>query len=281
MPRPTTATAAWWCGLAAALALAALAAWPSGRGWAGQGAAVPAHEPRDPPQPAAEAPPVSCHPGAAGTELRVAGTAVMRFGPGGPAPGWRCATVADRLRAALGAGEVPARVRPAVLRGHAVVVAGPRLLATVLPAEAARNRVSPALLAWIWANQLRAALGAEPLALDAAPFRGLPGVRRVVASWYGYPFTGRRTASGAAFDPRRLTAAHRHLPFGTLVRVVYPATGRQVLVVINDRGPYVRGRELDLSQAAAHRLGMVRAGVAAVYMEVVRLPARQLAAAGP
>jgi rare lipoprotein A len=80
--------------------------------------------------------------------------------------------------------------------------------------------------------------------------------RLLLASWYGAAHHGRRTASGERFDRRALTAAHRTLPFGTLLRLSNPENGRQVTVRINDRGPFRRGRSLDLAEAAASRLGM-------------------------
>lgn len=92
----------------------------------------------------------------------------------------------------------------------------------------------------------------------------------VVASWYGPGFYGRPTASGEIFTGREMTAAHRTMPFGTLLLVRYPATGRTVQVRINDRGPFVRGRDLDLSEAAAESLGMIAAGVARVQTRVLR-----------
>ncbi|WP_419808188.1 septal ring lytic transglycosylase RlpA family protein [Sphingomonas sp.] len=79
-----------------------------------------------------------------------------------------------------------------------------------------------------------------------------------IASWYGAAFAGRRTASGERFDPRAMTAAHRTLPFGTLVEVTALATGRALVVRINDRGPGRGDRLIDLSQAAARRLGIDR-----------------------
>lgn len=88
----------------------------------------------------------------------------------------------------------------------------------------------------------------------------------VLTSWYGPGFHGRKTASGERFNQYAMTAAHRHLPFGTLVRVTYK--GRNVTVRINDRGPFTRGRALDLSKAAARRIGC--AGVCRVKMTVVR-----------
>lgn len=76
------------------------------------------------------------------------------------------------------------------------------------------------------------------------------------ASWYGPGFHGRRTASGEIFNTHSMTAAHKTLPFGTRVKVTSRATGRSVVVRINDRGPFVRGRIIDLSQASARALGM-------------------------
>lgn len=90
----------------------------------------------------------------------------------------------------------------------------------------------------------------------------------VLASWYGPGFAGKRTASGERYDPRKLTCAHRKLKFGTRLRVCY--VGRCVVVRVNDRGPVPRTRELDLSQAAAEKLGMIHAGVARVTVERLR-----------
>lgn len=89
----------------------------------------------------------------------------------------------------------------------------------------------------------------------------------VVASWYGPSFHGRRTASGQVFDQERLTAAHKTLPFGTKLRVTNLRNGRSVLVVVNDRGPFIRNRQLDVSLGAARRLGLVRPGTAPVLIE--------------
>lgn len=93
--------------------------------------------------------------------------------------------------------------------------------------------------------------------------------RLVMTSWYDNTSSGPVTASGARFDERKLTAAHRTLPFGAIVRVTNPRNDRAVVVTINDRGPYVRGRQLDLSRAAADRIGIRRQGVARVWIEVL------------
>ena len=90
------------------------------------------------------------------------------------------------------------------------------------------------------------------------------------ASYYGDPYHGRLTANGETFDKNKLTAAHRTLPFDTWVRVENQTNGRSVDVRINDRGPFVAGRIIDLSEGAARRIDMLRAGVAAVKLTVVQ-----------
>jgi len=92
---------------------------------------------------------------------------------------------------------------------------------------------------------------------------------RGIASWYGDDFHGWVTASGEPYDMHRLTAAHRTLPLGTIVRVTNVVNGRHVVIRINDRGPYVNGRILDVSYAAAKQLGMWRDGISAIQLEVV------------
>lgn len=89
------------------------------------------------------------------------------------------------------------------------------------------------------------------------------------ASYYADFFEGRRTASGAVFRQDRMTAAHRDLPFGTRVMVTRTSGGRSVAVCITDRGPFVGGRIIDLSKAAARRLGMIRSGVVSVEVTVI------------
>ena len=89
-----------------------------------------------------------------------------------------------------------------------------------------------------------------------------------IASYYGGKFHGRRTASSEIFDKNAMTAAHRSLPFGTKVKVTNLRNGRTVLVRVNDRGPHVRGRIIDLSQAAAKKIGLK--GVVRVKLEVLK-----------
>ncbi len=94
-----------------------------------------------------------------------------------------------------------------------------------------------------------------------------PRAEEGLASYYGQRHKGRRTASGSIYDPAQLTCAHRTAPFGTRLRVTDLETGRAVIVTVTDRGPFVRGRVVDLSLAAARELGMVHRGVARVRVE--------------
>jgi len=90
-----------------------------------------------------------------------------------------------------------------------------------------------------------------------------------VASWYGVPYHGRTTASGETFDMNDLTAAHPSLPFGSRVRVTNLGNGRSLVLEINDRGPFVKQRIIDVSKRAAKELGFLRDGIARVRVEVL------------
>jgi rare lipoprotein A len=98
-----------------------------------------------------------------------------------------------------------------------------------------------------------------------------PEALRGVASWYGEEFAGRTTANGEIFDPTLMTAAHRTLPFGTVLDVTNPKTNQSVRVRVNDRGPYIGGRVIDLSYAAAQKIGLVEPGIGEVNIHVVKL----------
>ncbi|MGK7925774.1 MAG: septal ring lytic transglycosylase RlpA family protein [Spirulina sp.] len=133
------------------------------------------------------------------------------------------------------------------------------------------------------ANQLRRLTGgAAPLTLGdietrprslayVAPTRNysVQWEQRGIASWYGGYFHGRRSASGERYNQNALTAAHKTLPFGTRVRVTNLNNGRTIVVRINDRGPFIRGRVIDLSRAAASSIGMLGSGIAPVKVEVL------------
>ena len=94
-------------------------------------------------------------------------------------------------------------------------------------------------------------------------------VQTGIASWYGIHWQGRKTASGVRFDTKKLTAAHRTLPLNTIVRVTNLLNGDSVVVLINDRGPYVGKRVIDLSEAAAKRLSMTKKGLVPVRIETI------------
>lgn len=118
----------------------------------------------------------------------------------------------------------------------------------------------------------------DEFAAAFAPFDTLPApppeataepIGTGMASWYGGDFAGRRTASGERFDPSELTAAHRSLPFGSKVRVTHLSSGRSVVVRINDRGPFTRGRVIDVSEAAARHIGLIGPGHGEVSLALV------------
>jgi rare lipoprotein A len=153
---------------------------------------------------------------------------------------------------------------------------------TTLP-DTTRNLAEDALQA---TNRLRRLMGDAPPLREIAgkpPAAPAPLVARVsvgpirfqirgIASWYGPGFHGNRSASGEIYNQNALTAAHRSLPFGTKVQVTNLNNGRSVVVRINDRGPFIRGRVIDLSAAAARALGVMQTGVAPVQINVLANP---------
>lgn len=114
--------------------------------------------------------------------------------------------------------------------------------------------------------------GARAVVRSAMAWMQPGGTQEGLASFYGYRFAGRRTASGERFHADRLSAAHRTLPLHTKIRATVIATGKSVVLTINDRGPYVGRRILDLSEAAARVLGILHTGVVPVRIEVLSLP---------
>lgn len=170
----------------------------------------------------------------------------------------RAVIVAERMAEFLEAG-VLGLVEPELDATGAVVLrCGGRHLVTVDAPGAAWGGFKPWALALAWSNNVRAAQGVPALTSG--------GHLTGVASWYGPGFHGRLTANGEVYDQHGLTAAHRFLPFGTVLQVTCLATGRAVVVRINDRGPFIAGRHLDLSYGAAVSLGMVERGLTQVRM---------------
>lgn len=126
------------------------------------------------------------------------------------------------------------------------------------------------LLTFLIAQGLEGPLVARP-EVPAQPIRVWQGV----ASWYGPDFHGRLTANGEIYDMFSLTAAHPSLPMGSLVRISNPATGQSLIVRINDRGPFIEGREIDLSYRAACLLGINEQGLARLRLELIEVPERR------
>lgn len=147
----------------------------------------------------------------------------------------------------------------------------PAAAAAVLAPAAPAPAATPMPTAVMPSSPLAAAeslpVPAPPAALPANPTATANAVMATgLASWYGKGFQGRRTASGERYDMREFTAAHRTLPFGTRVRVRSVHTGKEVVVRINDRGPYKHQRIIDLSLAAAQALGVHQRGVTQVQL---------------
>ncbi len=170
------------------------------------------------------------------------------------------------------------RLHPDVIAGQVVVRGGDRMLVTVDEVTALYNSTTPSRLALIWANNLRRALGKPELEASELP-KVMPRSKTLrvfygVASWYGPGFDGNLTASGEVYDQKEFTAAHRWFPFSTMVLVTDLDTKKRVMVRINDRGPWIEGRSIDLSMGAASTLGLINRGLARVKMEILE-PVRQ------
>ena len=157
----------------------------------------------------------------------------------------------------------PVLQRRNVLRGHAGLH-GHRVWGAVMTAT-----IAGAIAALVCANSV-ARETPGPIAYVSPPHLVLEHAIFTQAgkgSWYGRWHNGRKTASGERFDMYQMTAAHQTLPLGTIVRVTNPVTGKSVKVRINDRGPYYKGRVIDLSAAAASALGISRNGTARLRIE--------------
>ncbi|HHT01160.1 MAG TPA: septal ring lytic transglycosylase RlpA family protein [Firmicutes bacterium] len=192
----------------------------------------------------------------------------LRAAAGGVDAPCRAQLVASRLHKAIAAGWCE-QLHPGMRNGQIVVLAGEEPIVTIDESTALLNHCTPVQLAWQWCRNLAGALGQTSLPSAVAfdiPGQGLYTVYGK-ASWYGPGFERSRTASGEPFNARDLTAAHRTLPFGTRVLVTNLVTGDQVIVRINDRGPWVAGRIIDLSEQAARELGLVGRGVGNVRLD--------------
>lgn len=193
----------------------------------------------------------------------------------GIAPWSRSQILADRLQRYLKNGNDPDTIKPGKKGGLVVIKMGGEVLTTVDAHNARAAGMQRDQLALVWTNQIRENLGAEKLDVKDCPelfpdggFYGTGQVQTGQASWYGPGFNGRRTASGSRFNQNAMTAAHRTLPFGTMVKVTNHRNQKSCVVKINDRGPYAHGRIIDLSKGAAQAIGIT--GVGKVTLEVVK-----------
>jgi rare lipoprotein A len=155
-----------------------------------------------------------------------------------------------------------------------IIQLGDAVLLTVDAGTANAAGIPAQQLAKLWCKQLRSALG-EPQDLTAQWANTVskqwvkPLVSQGMASWYGPGFHGRHAADGSVYNQYALTAAHKSLPFGTKVKVTNVNNGRSCVVRITDRGPFIAGRVLDVSKAAAATLGMLSSGVARIHLQVL------------
>ncbi len=178
----------------------------------------------------------------------------------------RAREAAQSLVAYLQSGGQAEALKVSEKDGFAVITARGQMIA-VADAETAKLAQTGSVqrLATLWVNFIRQSLGVSPLeTIQKVAFRATG-----LASWYGPGFHGRRAADGSVFNQNALTAAHRSLPFGTLVRVLNPKNGKSCIVKITDRGPFIHGRMMDLSKQAAATLGILSSGVGTIQMEVL------------
>ncbi|MEO1295266.1 MAG: septal ring lytic transglycosylase RlpA family protein [Cyanobacteria bacterium J06636_16] len=187
----------------------------------------------------------------------------------------------QRFRSMLQDGKLePAHLRPLFGANFAGGSLHSEVLFVVDEAMRSHPEVPAAAVAVQWINNLRVAFDEAPLDLVQVQMAmdGLQETSEVIygsASWYGPGFHGRKTANGERFDENTLTAAHKTLPFNTRLKVTNRLNGKSVVVRINDRGPYIGNRTLDLSKAAAQCLGSVGTGVIpyeAVLLETIPKP---------
>ncbi|MEB3197383.1 MAG: septal ring lytic transglycosylase RlpA family protein, partial [Candidatus Sericytochromatia bacterium] len=183
--------------------------------------------------------------------------------------GTRAQPIADAVNRAQANGHMRADlITPARRRGSYAIVAGGETLLTVDErlARAGGGRSTSLVLRWL--DNMRMAVGGAPFRLAASRGGLFSGTLTGRASWYGPGFNGRRAASGERFNQNSMTAAHKTLPFGTVLLVTNTRNHRSCLVRINDRGPYVKGREIDLSAAAARVLKID--GVGSVRIDILQ-----------
>lgn len=183
--------------------------------------------------------------------------------------GTRANAIAAALNKAHATGAMRAdKITPGRRDGRYAIMAGRTPILVVDEKLAASQGTRPATLVLKWMDNLRTAMGGTPFAQTASRGGLIAGSAVGHASWYGPGFHGRRTANGERFDQWAMTAAHKTLPLGTLLLVTNLKNRRSILVRVNDRGPYIPGRMLDLSAGAAQTIGI--SGVGQVRIDILR-----------
>lgn len=192
-------------------------------------------------------------------------------------PRERAVILVNKLRNFVNNDENPWKIFPGFKNGIAVIKYGKTVLSTadVKSAKSAGMDVSD--LALGWANNIRSALGAAELIKDyelieliSDKYDEIVGYYETgVASWYGGYFHGRTAADGSIYNMYKFTAAHKTLPFGSVVKVTNLKNGNSCIVKITDRGPFIDGRIIDLSKVAAEEIDMLDSGISNVKIEVI------------
>jgi rare lipoprotein A len=196
---------------------------------------------------------------------------------GGVTPRERALILAGRLRNFAENNGNPWKIFPDFSDGLAVIKYEDEILLTADVKSAKSMGLDVSELALNWANSIRRSFGATELIKDydlikviSDKYDEIIGYYETgVASWYGGYFHGRTAADGSIYNMYQFTAAHKTLPFGSVVKVTNLKNGNACIVKITDRGPFIDGRIIDLSKVAAEEIGMLNSGVSKVKIEVI------------
>jgi len=196
---------------------------------------------------------------------------------GGLTPSERAAILVEKLNSFIKNNNNPNKIFPGYQNGIAVIVYEKEVLFTADVKSAKSMGLDVSELALYWSNNVRKALGSlellkdyELLKMIAHKIKNNSEYRETgIASWYGGYFHGRTAADGSIYNMFKFTAAHKSLPFGSIVKVTNLRTKNSCVVKITDRGPFVDGRIIDLSKVAAEEIGMLGSGTSPVEIEVL------------
>ncbi len=196
---------------------------------------------------------------------------------GGLTPRERAEVLVGKLKTFIANNENPDKIFPGFKNGIAVITYDEQVLFTADVKSAEALDMSVSELALSWANRTRKAFGSLELLNDyelmkiiADNLENNPEYRETgIASWYGGYFHGRTAADGSIYNMYKFTAAHKSLPFGSVVKVTNLRNNNSCIVKITDRGPFIEGRIIDLSKIAAEEIGMLGSGISRVEIEVL------------